>query len=129
MAKPHIHAASSARKRGGKPEDYIAIHAFMDSSKSAVADNRHRFLTHNAWFISQVIPKVFGETITNSDGVEISTRDIAEQHCLEDFYGFIPTAQDYAMSMVLEPWMDNGKGKPPSFVGLQKKSEVNYGKD
>ena len=45
--KPIIHAESSARKFGGQPEDYLEIHNFMDSSKSVIADNRHRALTHN----------------------------------------------------------------------------------
>lgn len=130
MAKPHIHARSSVKIWGGKEEDYMDIHTFMDASKSSVADNRHRFLTHNAWFISFVIPRVFGETFTNSDGRTVSTRDVAERHCLEDFGGFIPTAQDYAMAMKLEPWMNNGREKPPSFVSIQSKEKIEvYGKD
>lgn len=50
MAKPYIHAISSAKRFGGKPEDYIEIHNLMDSSKGAIPDNRHRALTHNSWF-------------------------------------------------------------------------------
>lgn len=63
MAKPIIHANSSAKKFGGQPEDYIEIHDFMDSSKSVFPDNRHRALTHNSWFIF-VAERVFGHTIT-----------------------------------------------------------------
>lgn len=40
--KPWRHARNSARKFGGMPEDYIEIHNFMDVSKSAHADVRHR---------------------------------------------------------------------------------------
>ena len=59
---------SSAKKYGGVAEDYIDIHDFMDSSKAALPDNRHRALTHNSWFISVVIEKIFGFQRTNSDG-------------------------------------------------------------
>jgi len=44
MAKPFIHAESSVKRWGGKPEDYIEIHNLMDSSKGAIADHRHRAL-------------------------------------------------------------------------------------
>jgi len=115
MSKPYIHAQSSVRRYGGVPEDYMDIHNLMDSSKAAVADNRHRFLTHNAWFIGHVLEKIFGSTRTNSDGRVYSVRDIGEQHVLEDFGGkFIPTAQDYVESMEFAMWMQNGRGIPPS---------------
>ena len=113
MAKPFIHAQSSARKFGGHPNDYIDIHNLMDSSKSVIADNRHRALTHNSWFISTIIERIFGITIVNSDGREISTRDVAEQHVLEDYGGeFIPSAQDFLQELTYKEWM-NGNGIPP----------------
>lgn len=62
MAKPWIHAESSARKFGGRPEEYLPIHDFMDSSKAVFPDNRHRALTHNSWFIF-VVEKVFGNNL------------------------------------------------------------------
>lgn len=62
MSKPMIHARSSAKRFGGQPEDYIEIHDFMDSSKAAFPDNRHRALTHNSWFIF-IVEKVFGHEI------------------------------------------------------------------
>lgn len=65
--KPLLHAESSARKWGGLPEEYLPIHDFMDSSKAAFSDNRHRALTHNNWFIF-VVEKVFGHTITVTIG-------------------------------------------------------------
>lgn len=115
MSKPHIHAQSSARRHGGKMEDYLAIHELMDSSKSAIADNRHRVLTHTAWFIRTILPKVFGETITNSDGGVVSIYAIGEQHILEDFAGkFIPTVQDYLEEMTFRDWMNNGAGEMPA---------------
>lgn len=117
MSKPWIHAESSARRWGGEPQDYIEIHNFMDSSKGTIADNRHRALTHNAWFLSNVLERVFGVVIENSAGRKVSVRDVGEQHVLEDFSGrFIPSAQDYLESIPMADWMNNGKkGSPPSF--------------
>ena len=127
MAKPLIHAKNSARKFGGHYTDYMEIHEFMDSSKSVIGDGRHRALTHNTWFISVVIPRVFGETmVRESDGMLISTRDIAEQHVLED-YGmrFIPTAADFLSEMEHQDWMLNGKkGMSPSYRKLITKKEA-----
>lgn len=122
MSKPYIHALSSAKKFGGTPDDYLDIHNFLDSSKSAVAHNSHRALTHNSWFISVVIPAVFGEVFERkSDGKKISSRDIAEQHVLEDYGGrFIPSAQDFLGNLNFQDWMQNGHGKPPSFAQFNK---------
>jgi hypothetical protein len=115
MSKPWIHAESSARRWGGKPEDYLEIHQLMDSSKGAMPDNRHRALTHNSWFLSVILEKCFGVTITNSDGKKVSVRDIREQHILEDFgNAFIPTASDYLEEMEYKYWMNAGKDTCPS---------------
>lgn len=125
MAKPYIHALSSARKHGGVPEDYLEIHNFMDSSKAAMPDNRHRALTHNSWFIGFVLEKVFGTTKTNSEGKVYSVRDIAEEHVLEDFGGrFIPSVPDYLAEMEFKDWMNNGaKGdSPPSHKKIAAKA-------
>jgi hypothetical protein len=145
MAKPYIHAQSSARRFGGKPEDYIEIHNLMDSSKAAFADNRHRALTHNAWFIGNILERIkFANSepagpdnrfvnIKNSEGKLVSVRDIGEQHILEDFKNrFIPTAQDYLQELEFKDWMQNGNGEappnatPPSFakIGQRQKQKV-----
>lgn len=118
MAKPMIHAISSAKKWGGVPEDYLEIHQLMDSSKGALPDNRHRALTHNAWFVQPggILERVFGVSFTNSDGKVVQVRDVGEQHILEDFGGFIPTVQDYLGDVEYEPWL-NGGFPPPSAAG------------
>lgn len=121
--KPWIHAESSAKKFGGKPEDYIEIHNLMDSSKGAVPDNRHRALTHTSWFLSTILERVFGVVITNSDGKKVSVRDVGEQHVLEDFrMRFIPTVQDYFELMEMKDWMNNGvRGTPSSHRKIDEK--------
>lgn len=124
MAKPYIHAESSARRYGGKPEDYIDIHNLMDSSKGTIADNRHRALTHNSWFLF-ILEKIFGVTRVNSDGKTYSVRDIGEQHVLEDFgMKYIPTPQDYLQEMEYKDWMQNGQGYPPSFSKIEEKRKA-----
>lgn len=124
MSKPYIHACSSARHFGGKPEDYLPIHNLLDKSKGTIADCRHRTLTHTSWFLSEILELVFGVVITNSDGRKVSVRDIGEQHVLEDFGGrFIPSAQDYLQEIELQEWMIKGKGCPPSFAKIYKKEK------
>lgn len=127
MSKPFIHAISSSKKFGGKWEDYIEIHEFMDSSKAVMADNRHRALTHNSWWISVVMPRVFGETFKRkSDNGIVSTRDVAEQHVLEDYkHKFIPSPSDFLNKIPFEAWMQNGEGKgaegyPDSYPNKEK---------
>lgn len=113
MSKPIIHAKSSAKKYGGEAEDYLEIHTFMDLSKGAVGDNRHRVLTHQAGFLVSVLPKAFGETfVRKSDGKVMSTRDIGEQHCGEDYHGFIPTVQDFLDLVPPANWMDKAHSVP-----------------
>lgn len=121
MAHPLTHAKSSARKFGGEPDDYLGIHDFMDSSKIAFPDNRHRALTHNTWFIF-VVEKVFGHEIELTGGGTAKTRYVCEQHILEDFGNkYIPTPSDYLEGMEFQDWMQNGiSGCPSSHRKLKK---------
>jgi len=100
--KPWNHARSSAHKYGGKPEDYIELHNFFDSTKAAMPDVRHRAVLHNAFGIF-LLERVFGVVITNSDGKQVSTRDIGEHHVMEDM-GFIPSLEDWLENLPQEAW-------------------------
>jgi len=124
--KPWIHALSSARKYGGKPEDYLEIHNLMDSSKSSMGDNRHRCLTHNSWFIGAggILEKIFGVAFVNSEGKTVCVRDVGEQHILEDFGNkFIPSVSDYLQEMECKEWMC-GRGVPDSQKKLYKNKTI-----
>lgn len=103
MAHPLKHAESSAKRFGGKPEDYLPIHVWFDETKAFLADFRHRALRHHAEGIF-LCEQIFGVSITNSDGKEIPVRYIGEQHVKEDL-GRIPTAQDWLTHIKLERWM------------------------
>lgn len=115
MSAPHLHAISSAKKFGGKMEDYMAIHEKMDCSKGYMPDNRHRALTHTMFWILEVMVPIFGSVMTNSDGKIVSVKDICEQHVLEDYrHKFIPTPQDFLQHMDMKDWMQNGRGDIPA---------------
>jgi hypothetical protein len=103
MAHPIKHAQSSARKFGGKAEDYLAIHNWFDESKAFHSDFRHRALRHHAEGIF-LCEKVFGVAIRNSNGNPVPVRYVAEQHVKEDL-GRIPTAQDWLMQIKPQRWM------------------------
>lgn len=103
MSHPYHHALSSVRKYGGKVLDYLRIHQFFDGSKEHFADFRHRALRHHSEGIF-LAERMFGTTITNSDGRVIPVRFIGEQHVIEDC-GFIPTLADWLKCIQAEPWM------------------------
>jgi hypothetical protein len=109
MANPKIHSESSVKRWGGKIEDYIEIHKLIDSPKVCMNNNTARMLTHNIWFCYEIIPRIFGYNIINSDGKRVDTVDIAMLHVAEDFrMKFIPTVQDYLKHMNIQAWMNNG---------------------
>jgi len=100
--KPYNHARSSVKRWGGRVEDYLEIHNFIDGTKIAMPDLRHRALLHNAWGIF-LLERVFGVTITNSEGRAVSVRDVGEQHVMEDM-GFIPSLEDWLEDLPQQPW-------------------------
>lgn len=105
--KPYLHSKVSVQKWGGKCEDYLKIHDFIDSSKAHFPDMRHRVLLHSSFGIF-ICEQMFGHNITNSDGKLVSVRDIAERHVLDDL-GKIPTVQDYLSHMPMLDWLGGPK--------------------
>lgn len=101
---PTKHAETSTKVFGGKPEDYLQIHDWLDEPKAHFADYRHRALRHHSQGIFEA-ERIFGHTIRNSDGKEIPVRYICEQHILEDCGGRIPTVADWFRRIPREGWM------------------------
>jgi hypothetical protein len=101
--KPFLHSRIHVKKYGGVPADYADIDDFIDSTKAAVPDVRHRAVLHSA-FGCFLVEKIFGRTRYNSDGKEYSPRDVAEDHIQQDL-GFIPTMEMYLNNMAIQPWM------------------------
>jgi hypothetical protein len=89
MADPLQHTQSSARKFGGKPEDYLAIHNWFDESKSFFTDFRHSALRHHAEGIF-LAERIFGITVVNRDRDRVPVRYVGEQHVKEDLDGYLP---------------------------------------
>jgi hypothetical protein len=106
MAHPLHHSESSARKFGGKPEDYQPIHDWFDGSKAHYAVPSHRALRHHTLGIFEA-EQIFGISITNSACKSVPVRWIGEQHCREDCRR-IPTVQDWLRHLPVESWMVNG---------------------
>ena len=122
MASAIHHAESSARKWGGRPEDYLAIHEWFDNSKNHHPDFRHRAMHHHSQGIEQC-EQVHGHRVYlhNEDGSPLTrpgtsvrnfepyhkwvpTKWVAEQHVIEDM-GRIPTVSEWLSQIQALPWM------------------------
>ena len=107
--KPFKHARISAKRFGGNPEEYIKFHEWMDQSKLSFADVRHRALLHHSQGI-YMCAQFFGEHFNNSEGKQVSVRDVAEQHVIDDL-GFIPSPSDWYKNSRIETWMGGNVAK------------------
>lgn len=125
--KPYIHAQNSVRAFGGKVEDYLPVHDFLDESKAHFPDMRHRALLHSSWGI-YLAERVLGHTIVNSDGRIVQVRDVAERHIIEDM-GRIPTVQDYLQGMPMYDWLGGPKRKPQRTIDMTTTAFTNVNKD
>ncbi|MGC2089548.1 MAG: hypothetical protein WA638_08965, partial [Candidatus Acidiferrales bacterium] len=67
------------------------------------SDVRHRALRHHSEGIF-LAERIFGVAIRNSEGKDVPVRYIGEQHVGEDL-GRIPSFQDWAMTIKVQPWM------------------------
>jgi hypothetical protein len=103
MAHPLEHAQSSAKRFGGKPEDYLAIHNWFDESKAFFPDFRHRALRHHAEGVF-LCEQIFGITLSNSDGKKVPVRYVGERHIKEDLRR-VPTVQDWFSQIRPLRWM------------------------
>jgi hypothetical protein len=107
VTHPIFHAQSSAKKWGGRAEDYLPVHQWLDATKETFTDFRHRALRHHSQGIFEA-ERVFGVSITNADGRQVPVRYIAERHIQEDCGGRIPTVSDWFRNIRREVWMSFG---------------------
>lgn len=126
MAHPYHHSISSAKKFGGVPEDYQAIHDWFDATKEHYANWRHRALRHHSLGIYEA-EQVFGTTIQISNGRNIPVRLIGEQHITEDL-GLIPTVADWLRAIgdpsQIKPWMTRGVDRKVVEIEQQQLQEA-----
>ena len=107
MAHPWHHAQSSARRFGGVPEDYLAIHDWFDASKAHLGLFTHRALRHHTFGIFEAEER-FGPVIRTSAGRMVPTRFIGEQHVREDCGGRVPSVGDWLSRLKPSAWMGRG---------------------
>lgn len=108
------HAVISAKKHGGNPEEYLELHTFIDSSKQALGDVRHRALLHSTWGIF-LCEKVFGASLSLSNGKYVPVRILAEEHIIDDL-GFIPTVEHWLQDLPIKRWMSGTGKKDPDSI-------------
>ena len=119
MATSWIHAETSARHFGGKPEDFIAIHEWIDQMKQSFGDVRHRAILHNTkgpWMAQDVFGRYIQIIDKNGKTRKVSVREIAENHIVEDL-GCIPSPGDWLNCMDCKVWMG---GKRNKFIGREE---------
>lgn len=103
MSDYTYHAVSSANAFGGEPADYYDLHRWIDRSRGACNALTHRMLSHHTQGIQDAI-RVFGDTITNSQGRNVSVQLLAHQHIHEDL-GFVPTFDHYIELLYCPRWV------------------------
>ena len=96
--KPLQHAQISQKNHGGKWQDYINVHNFLDSSKASCAHFKHRFLLHHAEGI-EIGVKIWGQNLVNSEGKSIEIRQLLTEHLIEDV-GKVVTVEDWARDLL-----------------------------
>ena len=94
MAHPILHSKSSAKKFGGKWEDYIHLHEWLDETKSWYGHSIHRMFRHHSEGIFEM-EKKFGTSFKNSEDRIVYTRYVGEQHVKEDCNNYIPSAKEW----------------------------------
>ena len=99
MAHPVLHSKSSAKKFGGKWEDYIHLHNWLDETKGWYGHSLHRAFRHHSEGIFELQEK-FGHEFQNSDGKTVYTRYVGEQHVKEDCNGYIPSAKEWVTNII-----------------------------
>jgi hypothetical protein len=102
MAHPLKHAESRARKFCGKAENYLAIHSWLDESKSFFTDFRYRALRHRAEGIL-LYERIFVSrpSTTKATGAITLHRRTARA----GGSGRIPTGQDRPSQVKAARWM------------------------
>lgn len=100
---PYDHARSSASIHGGSWEDYHRLHSWFDETKATVCHFTHRALRHHAEGIDEAV-RIFGHTILNRNGVEVSVLDLGRQHMDEDCR-HLPSAAEWLVDFRPPEWM------------------------
>jgi hypothetical protein len=101
---PVDQAACSAARLGGSPDDYAALHAWLDQGVGTWADPRAHAPLHSAFGIFLAEARFGATLVRGSDGRHVPTRLVAEAHVLRA-HGRIPTVADWMGAIPAERWM------------------------
>jgi len=107
--KPLQHARITAHRYGGKWQDWIAIHDWIDRSKAIFPSMQHRMLLHSD-FGEWLVVRIHGEAIGSKDGTVIPTRDLFRDHQVEDL-GRVVTLAEWLHEINADYW--TRRRKPP----------------
>lgn len=102
--KPLQHARISAHRHGGRWEDYIRLHTFLDSSKAAFPSAQHRAILHSSDLGPALAAQVLGRTVRNADGAEVDTAQLVRDHVEEDL-GWPCRLADWVEQLPWPPWL------------------------
>lgn len=92
--RPYIHARVSARKTGRDWQDDLRVHEFIDSSKVAVPDLRHRLALHSVDFGAKVAARAFPDLEHIGDLVRCHVReDLGEERTLSGWLRHLDAAR------------------------------------
>jgi len=101
--KPLQHARISAHRYGGRWQDWISFHDWIDRSKAIFPSMQHRMFLHSD-FGEWLMVRVHGESIEAEDGTVISTRDLFRDHQVEDL-GRVVTLPEWLREIDAGYWM------------------------
>jgi hypothetical protein len=107
--KPLQHARITAHRYGGKWQDWIAIHDWIDRSKAIFPSMQHRMLLHSD-FGGWLAARIHGEAIGSKDGTVIPTSDLFRDHQVEDL-GRVVTLAEWLHEINTDYW--TRRRKPP----------------
>jgi hypothetical protein len=107
--KPLQHARITAHRYGGRWQDWIAIHDWIDRSKIIFPSMQHRMFLHSD-FGEWLAVRIHGEAISAEDGTLISTRGLFHDHQVEDL-GRVVSLEEWLGEVNADYWMR--RRRPP----------------
>lgn len=119
---PYDHARSSARLHGGVWQDYFALHAWFDATKTLLCRFTHRALRHHIEGVAEAVA-VFGPSIRNGDGAYVPTNLLGMQHLEEDCRN-PPEATVWLIGFDPPGWLPR---RPPASEELADESAARFG--
>ncbi|WP_196160855.1 hypothetical protein [Reinekea sp. G2M2-21] len=90
MTHPTLHAESSARLFGGQSSDWLPVHLYLDDTKKAFGDFRHRAFRHH-----EQGALLCATSLATDPAHQEKLYLVAEQHIREDCGGRLPTIEDW----------------------------------